>query len=54
MKDFSALLAAVVDILTSFIGSMIALVIYMHYDLEGWYEQRRIRRGEKLDRKAKL
>lgn len=38
-----------IAILTSFIGSMFSLVLWMHYDLEGWWEQRRLANGKKLD-----
>lgn len=40
---------AAVGFATSFAGSMLALVIYMHYDLEGYWQQRRIRSGERRD-----
>lgn len=37
--------------LSSFIGSFIAIVVVLHYDIEGWWEQRRLEHGKKLDRR---
>jgi hypothetical protein len=47
-----SLLSVLIGVIESIAGSMISLVIYMHYDLEGWYAQRRARHGEKLEKKA--
>ena len=41
------------EILASAIGSMIAVVIFFHYDLEGWYEQRRLKHGKQLDQRQR-
>jgi hypothetical protein len=32
-----------------FIGSIAAFWLLLHVDFEGWFHQRRIRRGEKMD-----
>jgi hypothetical protein len=37
--------------LSSIVGSLCAWVVVIHYDLEGWYEQRRLERGKKLSRR---
>ena len=39
--------------LTSFIGSMFALALWMHYDLEGWWEQRRLAHGKRQDERQR-
>ena len=41
------LLLAIVSLLCSFTGSMLSLAVWFHYDLEGWWEQRRRSRGPK-------
>lgn len=37
----------------SFIGSMISLALWMHYDLEGVWEQRRLAHGKELDERQR-
>lgn len=47
----------IVDILvgvsTSFVGSFIAIVVVLHYDIEGWWEQRRLAHGKQLDERQR-
>jgi hypothetical protein len=45
------IVAALIGISTSFIGSFIAIVVVLHWDIEGWWEQRRLERGKKLDQR---
>ena len=42
---------ALIGIGTSFIGSFIAILVVLHYDLEGLWEQRRLEHGKKLDQR---
>jgi len=39
--------------LSSFIGSFIAIVVVLHYDIEGWWEQRRLEHGKQLDERQR-
>lgn len=39
----------VLAVLASFLGSMLSLVIWLHFDLEGAWESRRLRHGARLD-----
>jgi hypothetical protein len=41
----------VINGLIDFLVSLLAFAIWTHFDLEGWYEQRRIARGRKLEEK---
>jgi hypothetical protein len=52
-RGLLSLLSVLIGVIESIAGSMISLVIYMHYDLEGWYAQRRARHGEKLENKKR-
>lgn len=47
------LIGFLIGTLSSFIGSMVALALWMHYDLEGWWEQRRLAHGKKLDERQR-
>lgn len=38
---------------TSFIGSFVAILVVLHYDVEGWWEQRRLAHGKKLDERQR-
>lgn len=40
-------------ILSGFIGNMFSLAIWFHYDIEGWWEQRRLKHGKKLDQRQR-
>lgn len=44
---------ALIGIATSFIGSFIAIVVVLHYDIEGWWEQRRLEHGKNLDQRQR-
>lgn len=35
--------------LSSFLGSFVAIIVVLHYDIEGWWEQRRLQHGKQLD-----
>jgi hypothetical protein len=37
--------------LSSFVGSFIAILVVLHWDIEGWWEQRRLSHGKKLDQR---
>ncbi len=37
---------------SSFIGSFIAIIVVLHWDLEGWWQQRRLEHGKKLDQRS--
>lgn len=41
-----------VDVILSFVGSMLAWVVWGHFELEAHLQQRRVRHGEKLDTAA--
>jgi hypothetical protein len=50
----SALIEAlIVGSVSSFIGSFIAIVVVLHYDVEGWWEQRRLKHGKELDQRQR-
>ena len=50
----SALIEAlIVGSVSSFIGSFIAIVVVLHYDIEGWWEQRRLAHGKRLDQRQR-
>ncbi len=36
-------------VLAGFIGNLASLAIWFHYDVEGWWEQRRLKHGKQLD-----
>jgi hypothetical protein len=40
-------------IVASFVGSFIAIVVVLHYDIEGWWEQRRLQHGKQLDQRQR-
>lgn len=35
----------------NFCGSLVAFIVWTHLDAEGWWEQRRIERGRRLDQR---
>lgn len=37
------------EVLASFIGSMVTLILWVHFDLEGAWESYRLRHGAHLD-----
>lgn len=39
----------IISLVTSFAGSMIALMIWIHFDLEGIWQQHRIKKGRELE-----
>lgn len=39
-------------IFTSFVGSMLAFFIWVHLDLEGYWQARKVRHGKKLEETA--
>lgn len=41
----------VINGIIDFAMSMLAFAIWTHFDFEGWWEQRRIEHGRKLDEK---
>jgi len=41
-----------IDILASFVGSFAAILVVLHWDIEGWWQQRRLAHGKKLDQRA--
>jgi hypothetical protein len=50
----SALIEAlIVGSVSSFIGSFIAIVVVLHFDVEGWWEQRRLSHGKHLDQRQR-
>lgn len=46
-------IAIIIGLGTSFLGSMCAFVLWVHYDLDGLWKENRIRHGRKLDEKAR-
>lgn len=40
---------AILTLFLSFVGNMISMVLWQHYDLEGAWESYRLRHGAKLD-----
>lgn len=50
MKDL--LLAAIVGLVTSGVGSWLALMVWFHFDFDGWWEQKRIERGRRMDERT--
>ena len=38
-------------LLSGFIGNMLSLAIWFHFDIEGLWEQRRLEHGKKLDQR---
>lgn len=46
-------LTIIIGLGTSFIGSMLGFIVAIHYDLEGFWEQRHIERGRKIEERSK-
>lgn len=46
-------IAFALGVAESFVGGMLALAIWVHWDLEGWWEQRRLRHGKTLDQRQR-
>jgi hypothetical protein len=46
------MIAFLIDLIASFIGGMAALVVWFHFDIEGFWQQRRLEHGKKLDQRA--
>lgn len=44
-----SVLLALLVVLESFVGSMFAFLIWVHFDLEGLWQGRKIRHGRKLE-----
>lgn len=40
-------------VLSSFVGSFIAILVVLHWDLEGLWEQRRLQHGKQLDQRQR-
>ena len=40
-------------VLSSFVGSFIAIIVVLHWDIEGWWELRRLRHGKLLDERQR-
>jgi hypothetical protein len=38
---------------SSFIGSFVAILVVLHFDIEGWWEQRRLAHGKTLDQRQR-
>ena len=43
----------IATIVASGVGNMISLAIWFHYDIEGWWEQRRLQHGKQLDQRQR-
>lgn len=50
----SILLTVIIGLGTSFIGSMLGFVVAIHYDLEGYWQQRHIEKGRKMEERARV
>jgi hypothetical protein len=37
---------------TSFVGSFLAVLVVIHWDIEGFWQQRRLEHGKRLDQRA--
>lgn len=46
------MLSFLIQVLASIIGSGLMLVVWFHWDIEGFWQQRRLAHGEKLDQRA--
>jgi hypothetical protein len=44
-------LIILLSLTSSTLGSLIALAIWFHWDIEGFWEQRRLEHGKKLDQR---
>ena len=40
-------------VLSSFVGSFIAILVVLHWDIEGFWEQRRLQHGKQLDQRQR-
>jgi hypothetical protein len=40
-------------VVASFIGNMLSLALWFHFDIEGWWEQRRLAHGKTLDQRQR-
>lgn len=47
------MLDALVYVATSFAGSMLALVVWFHYDLDARWQQHKINHGKHLDERKR-
>jgi hypothetical protein len=46
-------IVAAIGLATSFAGSMLSLVLWIHFDLEGHWRHRQAVHGERLERRAR-
>jgi hypothetical protein len=50
---YTVILHHLLNLAEDFAASMAAFVIWTHYDFEGWWEQRRIEHGRRLEEKQR-
>lgn len=53
MADTQMILFWIATVLASAIGNMISLAIWFHWDIEGFWQQRRLAHGKRLDERQK-